>query len=127
MQFVGWLLKLLTARMTEIRSKLIWITESVYSSRSLIHEISVEQATQLKSIPRGLHARRVTSPFDFGDQETVGCCLKTDPRGKKQQFGTYAGIHQIGYVVIVVTCDGVVLSGEVFATLQELQMRWMAD
>lgn len=68
---------------------------------------------------------------DFGDQESVGLCLKIP--GMKamslgfDRFGTWLGRHGDKYVVGIVGPNRELTGCEIFDTLDEVHQRWILD
>lgn len=72
--------------------------------------------------------RPITHDFDYGDEASVGCQLKT--RGDQEHFAQYAGIHDNQHTVL---CYGEGAESmqfthvEQFAMVDDMHARWMVD
>lgn len=77
--------------------------------------------------------RRVPKDYmDFGDDHTVGLCLKrqsyTHQSDPDNSFGVYLGEHNEGFVVAVkALCEPKFTGCEIFSDLYDLQQEWRLD
>jgi hypothetical protein len=92
--------------------------------------LSVEQASILYSIqsPAFSRIREITSdPFDFGDEASIGCCVKSVNWATSSQFGTFIGKLTGGYTIVVYDVLCKILGAEQFETVEEMHKIWRVD
>lgn len=93
----------------------------------------VDEAVKFFHISNIFKTRRVPKDsFDFGDDQTVGRCLKrqsyTHQSDPDNSFGIYLGEHKEGFVVAVKALIEPKFTGcEIFSDLDELKQEWRLD
>jgi hypothetical protein len=100
--------------------------------KHMVVELTVDEVYSLVLHTKLFTAhRRCEHAYDFGDEATVGKCLK---RGEKfggfvdGDFGRYLGYHaSYGFCVLTLAVLGKVVGGEAFASLDGLKAVWMLD
>jgi hypothetical protein len=94
-----------------------------------MHQVSDAEATRIYADSRIKFPRKrdINGPFDFGDNLSVGCALKSVNPAQAEQFGLFAGCYDNKFVVMVIDVPGKCLGGEVFDTTTEMYDRWQVD
>jgi hypothetical protein len=97
-------------------------------------QIDADQACQYwLDSPVFFEKRQSKDQFDFGDDRTVGKCLKRRYLSfydyqENLDFGRFLGKHQDKWVVGIVNEDSSQLvGGEVFDSLEDLKQAWELD
>jgi hypothetical protein len=92
--------------------------------------LSVEQAAIIYSMQTELFdkRRRISSdPFDYGDEASIGCRVKSVNPGADQQFGAFVGRLSGGYTIVVYDVLFRILCAHQFDTVEEMYKIWMVD
>lgn len=89
---------------------------------STMYAIQRERCEEMREIKEG-------DPFDYGDEASIGCCVKTrvpDP-SPGQRWGKFIGKLKDGYTIILIDFDYRILGGQQFDSIAEMQQTWIVD
>jgi hypothetical protein len=92
--------------------------------------LSVEEAAIIYSLQteRFNLMRKITSdPFDFGDEASIGCRVKSVNPSAEDQFGAFVGKLSGGYTVVIYDLLFKILGGHQFDTVGEMHKIWQVD
>jgi hypothetical protein len=94
-----------------------------------MQQLSVEDTLKIYDEAKARVPRRrdIDGPFDYGDDLSVGCCLKSVNPSSPEQFGVFVGQYDLRFVVLVSDVMGKCLGGEAFETAIEMYERWEID
>ena len=94
-----------------------------------MHQLSVDDSLRIfgEAKSRVPQRREIYGPFDFGDELSIGCCLKSVDPTQNKQFGIFAGSYDFQFVVVLHNVNGPCLGGEAFESIPEMYERWTVD
>lgn len=72
--------------------------------------------------------RKISSdPFDFGDEASIGCRVKSVNPAAGEQFGAFVGKLSGGYTIVIYDLLFEILGGHQFETVEEMHKIWRVD
>lgn len=92
-----------------------------------MRKISREAALKLIAVCPHPEGRAITGAFDYGDEASCGCCVKTIESLRENPCGVFFGQHGGEYFIAVIDAGNVVDGGEMFKSLEEMHGIWMVD